>query len=66
MKRKSTKPKRSTKSGSQKYDPFVSGEWIIIDNPKVDRTIRPTQIKNLKELVRKYMGDPPPSRKKKK
>ena len=63
--KRSTKSKRSIKSPSKELDPFVSGEWIIMDNPKADMTIRPTTTKNFKELIRKELGDPPPLRKKK-
>jgi hypothetical protein len=66
MKRKPSKSKRSAKASSQKYDPFVSGEWVFLDKGKVDMTPRPTTIKNLKELLQKELGDPPPLRKKKK
>jgi hypothetical protein len=66
MKRKTPKSKRSTKSTSRKHDPFVSGEWVFLDKGKVDMTPRPTTIKNLKELLQKELGDPPPLRKKKK
>jgi hypothetical protein len=66
MKRKPAKAKRSSKSSVKKVDPFVSGEWVFLDNGKEDRTIRPTTIKNLKEILQKELGDPPPLRKKKK
>ena len=57
------KSKRSNKSTSDKLDPFVSGEWIIMDNPKADMTIRPTDI-DFKKLLRKF-GYPLSLRKKK-
>jgi hypothetical protein len=64
--KRSSKSKRSAKSTSRKYDPFVPGEWIFLDKGKVDMTVRPTTIKNFKELIRRELGDPPPLRKKKK
>jgi hypothetical protein len=72
MKRKNAKSKRPAKSkrtsrpASKRYDPFVAGETVIMDNPKIDRTIRPTTIKNFRELIQRELGDPPPLRKKKK
>jgi predicted glutamine amidotransferase len=64
MKRKSSKSKlstntkRSRKSTAKKVHPFVSGEWIFLDNGKVDMTVRPTSL-NLKKLCKKF-GYPPP------
>lgn len=59
----STKSKRSSKSSAKKLDPFVSGEWIFLDNGKVDMTARPTTL-NLKKLCKKF-GYPPPENHKK-
>jgi len=53
MKRKITRAKRSVKAPSRKQDPFISGEWIILDKGKVDLTIRPSDI-NFRKLLKKF------------
>ena len=74
MKRKSNKSRRPAKSKrpsksrskarSKQYDPFVYGEWIILDKGKVDTTPRPTTL-DLKKICEEFgYPYPPPGVKK--